>query len=284
MAIISTRRDAPPGGDRHSDPVTADQTLHRARDSEVLDKGMRIGLIAYGALHLLFAFIGLQLAWSDSSTSSSGALQQLAKETYGQVILWAAAVGLLLLAAWQALEAAAGYSWRESGRLRKRIESGVRAVVYLLLAWLAASTAAGLGGGTSEQGLTARLMSATAGRWLVGIVGLAIAGYGVAQIVKGIKTKFTEDLEGQGTAGDSGTALVRLGQVGYVGKGASLIAVGGLFVWAAATYDAQKAGGLDAALRTLVQEPYGPVLVTVIAIGLAAFGVYCFGWARHAKT
>lgn len=264
--------------------MTADQTLHRARDSKLLDKGMRIGLIAYGALHLLFAFIALQLAWSDSSTSSSGALQQLAKETYGQVILWVAALGLLLLAAWQALEAAAGYSWRESGRLRKRIESGVRAVVYLLLAWLAASTAAGLGGGTSEQGLTARLMSATAGRWLVGIVGLAIVGYGIAQIVKGIKTKFTEDLEGQGTAGESGSALVRLGQVGYVGKGASLIAVGGLFVWAAATYDAQKAGGLDAALHTLVQEPYGPVLVTVIAIGLAAFGVYCFGWARHAKT
>ena len=193
--------------------VTANQTMHRARNSEVLDKGMRIGLIAYGALHLLFAFIALQLAWSDSSTSSSGALQQLAKETYGQVILWVAALGLLLLAAWQALEAAAGYSWRESGRLRKRIESGVRAVVYLLLAWLAVSTAAGLGGGSSEQGMTAKLMAATAGRWLVGIVGLAIVGYGVAQIVKGIKTKFTEDLDAQGTAGDSGTALVRLGRV-----------------------------------------------------------------------
>ncbi len=245
---------------------------------------MRVGLVAYGALHLLFAFIALQLAWSDEATSSTGALHQLAQEAYGQVLLWVSAAGLVLLAAWQGLEAAVGYGWRDTGRLRKRLESGLRAGVYLALAWLAVSTAAGIGGGSSKDGMTARLMSATAGQWLVAAVGLAVIGFGGAQMVKGATRRFTEDLEGQGTAGDSGTALVRLGQVGYLAKGSSLAVVGGLFVWAAASYDPQKAGGLDAALRTLVRQPYGPVLVTVIAVGLAAFGAYCFGWARHAKS
>jgi hypothetical protein len=78
---------------------------------------------------------------------------------------------------------------------------------------------------------------------------------------------------------------VRLGQAGYVAKGFALGAVGGLFCWAALTFDSQKAGGLDAALRTLLdQRPLGQIAVGLTGLGLAAFGVYCFGWARHPRT
>ena len=271
-------------GSAASTPDSAQQAAHEAKDSKTLEVGVRVGLIAYGLEHLLFAVIAAQLAWSDESTTASGAMNQLAQETWGQAVLWAAAAGLLLLAAWQALEATMGYGWRESGRLRKRLESVLRTGAYLALGWLAASTAAGGGGGSSEEGLTSQLMAETAGRFLVGLLGLVIVGVGVAEIVKGVTERFTEDLAGGGTAGQSGSALVRLGQVGYVAKGAALVAVGGLFGWAAVTYDAEKAGGLDAALRTLVSQPFGPYLVTAFAVGFAAFGAYCFGWARHPKT
>ena len=60
--------------------------------------------------------------------------------------------------------------------------------------------------------------------------------------------------------------------------------VGGLFGWAAITYDAEKAGGLDDALRTVNDAPFGSVLLTLMALGLICFGVYCFFWARHPKV
>ena len=255
------------------------------RDSTALDIGMRVGLIAYGAMHLVFAFIALQLAWTHSSTTSQGALNQLADDPLGQLVLWVAAAGLLLLAVWQGAEAAAGYSYKEGGtRTRKRVQSGGRAAVYLALACLAVSNATGLSGGSGEDGMTAKLMSAPAGQVLVGAIGLAVIAVGVAQAHKGIRNRFTEDLEPGATSGSSGHTLLRLGQVGYVAKGVSLVLVGGLFVWAALMYEPQEAGGLDEALRTLLEQPFGEYLLSVVGLGLAAFGVFCFGWARHPRT
>lgn len=77
--------------------------------------------------------------------------------------------------------------------------------------------------------------------------------------------------------------IVRLGQAGYVAKGVSLGIVGGLSVLAAWTYDPQKAGGLDTALQTLLDQPLGPYLLTLVALGIAAFGAYCFAWARYPR-
>ena len=75
----------------------------------------------------------------------------------------------------------------------------------------------------------------------------------------------------------------RLGTVGYCAKGVALAVIGGLFGYAAISYDPEKAGGLDAALGTIREQPFGTVLLIVMALGFAAFGVYCFVWARRAR-
>lgn len=60
--------------------------------------------------------------------------------------------------------------------------------------------------------------------------------------------------------------------------------VAGLFGWAAVAYEPKKAGGLDAALHTVGSKPPGSVLLTVLALGFAAFGLSCFVWSRNART
>jgi hypothetical protein len=52
-------------------------------------------------------------------------------------------------------------------------------------------------------------------------------------------------------------------------------------VWAAIAYDPDKASGLDGALRTVLDVPFGKILLTLVAIGLVAFGVFCFFRARY---
>jgi Domain of Unknown Function (DUF1206) len=66
-------------------------------------------------------------------------------------------------------------------------------------------------------------------------------------------------------------------------KGIALATVGALFIWAAVSYDPKTAGGLDVALTALRQQSLGPWLLTVVAIGIGCFGLYCFAWARYAK-
>jgi hypothetical protein len=51
--------------------------------------------------------------------------------------------------------------------------------------------------------------------------------------------------------------------------------------WAAATFDPARATGLDGALRAVAAEPHGAWVLVVVAVGPAAFSVYCLARARH---
>lgn len=54
-----------------------------------------------------------------------------------------------------------------------------------------------------------------------------------------------------------------------------------LFLYAAFTHEPRKSGGLDQALHDVLQRPFGPPLLVLMAAGLASYGVFCFRWARH---
>ena len=72
------------------------------------------------------------------------------------------------------------------------------------------------------------------------------------------------------------------GVVGYIAKGVALAVVGGLFIAAGMRGNAKESSGLDGALRTLKEQPFGPALLTGIAAGIAAYGLYGFSRARRA--
>ncbi|MFI5429859.1 DUF1206 domain-containing protein [Aeromicrobium sp. UC242_57] len=268
------------------------QAGRQARHSTTMRAAARIGLVAYGVVHLVIGVIALQIAWGGGGgdASTSGALKTIAQQPLGDTMLWVCAFGLAALTVWQLLTAIWGFQTEQDdlARTRKRLSAAGRAVIYGVLAYSAARIAGGSGGSGSsdskEEGLTASLLAAPAGRILVAGVGVAILAVAVSQIVRGLTEKFTHDLQGPATSGSSGSTILILGKIGYVGKGIAVGIVGILFGWAAISYDPEKAGGLDDALQTLRDQPYGPYLLTLVAIGLGAFGLFCFAWARYVKS
>jgi hypothetical protein len=253
------------------------KSAQEVRHSQSYGYAITVGLIAYGVIHLLIGWIALQLAWGQPSQEASqqGALQELAGKPLGGVLLWIVAIGLFALVIWRALEVMYG-----DLDLQKKLRSVGRAIVYLLLGITAINIAMGSGSSSTGQqkSLSARLMANGPGRVLIVVVGLAIIAIGVYEIYKAVTKKFTEDL----TAGvPDGTILV--GRIGYAAKGVAFIVVGVLFAWAAIDYDPQKAGGLDTALHTIRDQPFGSVLLTILAVGFAAFGVYAIIWSRNAR-
>jgi hypothetical protein len=264
-----------------------------ARDASRQVRGNRgypvlvtVGLVSYGVVHLLIAWIALRIAWGGGGDASQqGALSALSKTGAGPVLLAVIALGMLALTLWQVMEAVFGHGrvaqqHDEARRTRKRLSSAGRAVVYLLLGVSAARLVLGAGSSKGqEESLTSRLMGVPLGRVLVVVVAAAILAVGISQVVRGVKHKFTEDL-----SGDRTRATLALGAAGYVAKGVALGVVAGLFAYAAITYQPKKAGGLDDALHTVSSQPLGSVLLTVLALGFAAFGLYCFVWSRNART
>ncbi|MEP6560595.1 MAG: DUF1206 domain-containing protein [Nakamurella sp.] len=285
----------PPGG---SSASAAKKTGTKAADSAeesgqqvIASRPFRllltVGLVAYGVVHILIGWIALQIAWSGGGegqeASQKGALAQVAGQSFGAVLLWIIVVGLFALTLWQAIEAIWGHRDRPAGpkRIRKQLGSAGRAISYAIIAVAAISTLQGSAGSgdSSEKSLSARLMANTAGRLLVIAIGITIIVLAVRLIRRGVQKKFTEDL-----AGGVSKNVVRLGQAGYIVKGIAYAVVGGLFGWAGITFDPDKAGGLDDALRTVHEAPFGAVLLTIMALGLIAFGAYCFFWARHPRV
>jgi hypothetical protein len=250
-------------------------------DADWVDWVARAGLVAYGVVYVLIGWLALQLALGDRSgaPSSSGALRELAQQPLGGVLIWVVSAGMFLLALWQAIEAVAG----DDGA-GKRLIAVAKAVVYAAIGSSGLAIALGSGSsGKGEETWTARLMDLPGGQALVVLVGLVIVGIGAFQGYQAWTEKFAEKLDHEGRSGHTGRALLLAGRLGYAARAVTFAIVGGLFVYAGITHDAQKSGGLDQALFEVLDQPFGPVLLALMALGLACFGVFNLARAKHLR-
>ena len=267
----------------------ASDKAEQAGDSASLALVARAGLIAYGVVHLLIGWLVVQIAWSASDSKSadtSGALKTLADQPFGKVMLWLVAVGLVALALWQASEVIWGYrNLERAERVRKQITSSAKAVVFAALGYSAAAAALGAGSSSSQsqQQATSGVLGWPGGRVIVIVAGLVIIGVGVAAIVKGVKKSFSEEIDTSPLSPTLRTVIARLGQVGYIAKGLALGVVGGLLSYATLTFDPQKAQGLDGAMQTILAQPFGRFLLTAVALGFAAFGLFAILQSRYRR-
>lgn len=251
-----------------------------AGNSTVVEWGARLGYATLGLIHLLIAWIALKVAWGigggSTSADTSGALETLSGSGTGVLLLWVCVVGFVLLAVWQLLEAAIGF-----GEVADRAKAVAKGITYLFFAWTTFKVAQGAGSSAEQQteDFTAQLMGSPGGRVLVGLVGLVVLGIAGYHVYKGWTKKFLEDLREH-----PGDWAVHAGRIGYVAKGVALVIVGFFFLVAAWQADPDEAQGLDGALKTVKEMAFGPVLLTLVAVGIAAYGVYSFARARYARV
>lgn len=247
----------------------------------------RLGLVAYGVVHLLVAWLALQVAFGDldgggvGKADKTGALQSISGGTGGAVVLWVVAVGLGVTTVWQLLEALAKgrNAWRRAMNVGE-------AILFGYLAFTAGKLAAGSPSSSTDQaqlGLIGSLLAEPWGKPVVGAIGIAVVAAGSALAWHGHSHDFAEDLDLSRASASTRRLAVRLGHVGYIALGAVYAGIGVLVVVAAVQSDPAKATGLDVALKTLAAQPFGPVLLTLVAAGLATFAVYTLFDARFRR-
>lgn len=262
------------------DTTHATSAAREAGNSPVVEWGARLGYAVLGLIHLLIAWIALKVAWGigggSTKADTSGALETLTASGTGVVLLWVCCAGFALLAVWQLFEAAIGY-----GEAADRLKAGAKGVMYLFFAWSTFKVGQGASSSSEKQteDFTAGLMGSPGGRVLVAVVGLVVLGVAGYHVYKGWTTKFLEDLREH-----PGDWAVTAGRVGYIAKGVALFIVGFFFLVAAWQADPDQAQGLDGALKTVKDQPFGPFLLTLVAAGIAAYAVYSFARSRYARV
>ena len=270
-------------------PSQARGAASRTANSTWLEHLTRGGLVGYGIIHLLFAWLILQIAFDGSSTDGdqSGALHKLAEEPFGAFLIVVIIVGLIAMAIWQLLEAAVGHrAERGRHRLYERIVSAGRAAFYLYLTWTGIKVLRGktASSADTQQQASEDLMVSGGGRVAVGLVGIVVAAIGVGLLVYGVLKKFEKHLKMSQMTARMRLLSVRLGVAGYAAKGTAYAIAGVLFLVAAIQYDPDKARGLDATLNVLSQQSYGPWLLAVTALGIAAYGLFSIVQSRYRKV
>jgi hypothetical protein len=268
---------------------SARRTAQRAARSDALELLTRIGFVGYGLLHLAVAWLAAQIALGRPAGAGdqAGAFGYLAAQPFGRFPLVMIIIGLTAMAVWQLLLAAVGHrAERGFSRTAERVASAARTVIYAALAWTAYKVVAGSSPSNAEQAqnATAGIMAKPAGPLLVALGGLAVIALGFGLIIYGARKKFAKRLMLARMSHRTREIAVRLGQTGYIAKGVAFGIVGILLFQAATTHNPARSRGLDAALRLLLTQRYGAFLLIVVAIGFAAFGVYCFFQARYRKV
>ena len=246
----------------------------------------RVGYAMNGVVNVIIGIIAIGIAVSaggGGSADQSGAFGAIAATPGGLVLLWFISIALAALGLWYLL---GSFATRGGDKKKKAADIAVTAgkgVAYLALAFAAFGFVLGAGADSSNQAssTTAQLMATPGGVILVVLVGLLFGGIGVYMVRKGVTRGFEEDITVP--SGRAGKGVKALGVFGYVARGIALFIVGALFVAAAITFDPSKATGLDGALKTLADLPFGKVILVIVGLGFVAYGAYSFLRARLAR-
>jgi hypothetical protein len=259
----------------------------RAWDTPAAHVLARAGLTARGIIYILIGWVAVLVALGRGSheADQQGALQLLAGKPYGSVSLWLLGVGFAAYALWRLSEAAYGVTGEGNGA-GPRLRSLARAVIYAGLAYLTFEVISGAHGSLSrrQQDITAKVMQHPGGRWLVGVAGLIIVLIGVMLAGEGLRGRFMRYLRTSRMSPGTRRVVWRLGVIGTVARGVVVALVGVLVIDAAVSHAPAKSGGLDKALLTLRDQPFGPVLLILVALGLVVFGVYGLCEARWRRV
>ena len=262
-------------------PSGSDETVHW------LTRLTRVGWLSKGFVFVVIGAIALRIAthsWSNGNTPANqdGALDVIAAQPLGTLLLTAVSVGLLVFMVWNLAQAfVPGSTELDPLGVAKRVGwfglgifYGLVGVAGLRQAWGSSGDGRTAGGATDPAGLTARVLDAPGGRLIVVLAAAVVAAIGLYHARKGWERDFLDDVETDDLSVDQRRWLGRLGVVGFLARGFVLFVVAAFLVEAAIEYDADEAVGLDGALREMASVGQGRALLLATAAGFVMAGLY----------
>jgi hypothetical protein len=254
----------------------------------------KLARFGYGIRGLLYIAVGLLafglvLGVGGSTTDKHGALAAIGDTPFGKILLVLIVVGLAGYSLWGFVRAFLDQLDKGNGPKGLVTRAGylVSALTYGALILPAVRLL--LGSGQSSDGTepevltTAWLMSFAYGQWLVGIAGVVATIGGLGQFYQALTADFCKDLKRWQMSNHELESATRVGRFGHTARGVVFTMVGLFIVQAALTRNPNEARGLDETLLAIAQQPYGPWLLGVVALGLVSFGIYSILASRWVK-
>ncbi len=261
--------------------------VKNAAANPVLELLERLGYVVRGTLYAVMGLLALGIALgigAGKATDLSGSLVFLAANPFGKLVLVVTAVGLSAYSLWGFTRAiydplhrgkgAGGYAAR-LGFVSSAVSYAAIVLFSLQLLFGAAATS-----GNSNKTTIAAILTHPGGGWLTVIIGLAAIGVGLGQFLEAYRATFKEDLKDAAMTDSERRWAIRFGRFGMFARGVSFLVIGWFVVQAGIHHDAAQVQGFGGAFTFLLGQPFGRVLLGVIALGFVALGLHSFACAR----
>ena len=233
----------------------------------------RAGLVAKGILYVVLGLLAVGLATGGRSSREvdrSSAVQAMADLPAGQWIVLVVVIGLAALTLWHVVLAFTGDPVRgteASDKAKYALSAALYALTtaiafrVLTRVWSIAGGSSGSGSSGSESA-AAVLMDLPAGRYVVGVVGIAVIIYAGLQVKQHTADgSFMKRLDVSALDSRAREVVERAGRVGYLARAVVAGLAGLFFVVAAIRQDPEEAGGLSQALATLAGNTLGMIVL-----------------------
>ncbi len=275
--------------DRSVDQAKARVRAAASAHAGTIERLARVGYAANGVVYLLIGWLAVTAAAGagGATTDSVGALRRVLRESYGDVLLVAVAIGLAGYALWRFVQCFVDPDREGSGFDGLTMRAGYFIGGATRVALAVAAVAMLAGHGVSQEGAarrdTAALMSAPAGRLLVAIVAVGLLAAGVSEFFRAHKEDFMRHLVLSGLGASARAWVRRAGQLGHSALGVVFSIMGVFLLLAAFHADPRQARGPGEALQALGQQPYGRYSLALVGAGLLAYGLFQFVVARYRR-
>jgi Domain of Unknown Function (DUF1206) len=247
----------------------------------------RAGFVARGVIYGIIGILAIKVAVGagGTTTNQQGALETIARQPFGKVLLILVAIGLGGYALWRLIHALLGHGPENSDTGFDRVAALGSGIVYAGLCAVAVEILLGAGGSSSgsAQKTTAGVFGWPAGTWLVGFAGAVLIGIGLYQGYRGLSQDFLKDSKTEQMSSRVRHWIEWIGTFGHLARMVVFGLVGVFLIKAAVDYNSSKAVGLDGALAKLAHQSFGPFLLGLVAAGLVAFGLYSLSDARYRR-
>jgi hypothetical protein len=252
----------------------------------------RYAKFGYAARGVVYATVGvlavkLALGYGGKATDTKGALVTLAQQPFSIVLMSLLAAGLVVFAAWRFVQAIMDpeQKGRDGKGLATRAGYLGSGILHVTLALSAVHLVTGTGAqkGRGTQGWTAELLSQPFGAVLVALVGAGVIAFAIAQFRNAYTAKFREKLSLGSMTPTHREWAIRVSRFGLAARGVVFTLIGGFLLLAALRSNPNEAKGLDESLAVLADQPFGAVLLGIVALGLVAYAAYLFLQARYRR-
>jgi len=253
----------------------------KAANSPLMETLTRIGYAARGLIYITMGLLAVQVALGKGGALASpqGAIAAIGKQPAGLVLLWVILVGIIAYAVWGVVRAVLDplQKGHDTKGLLARGGFLVSAFGYaiLVIPTLGYITGASqTANGSQTQKFIAAIMAMPWGRWAIGILGLCVLAGGLVQVYLGFKSNFDRQFQTYDLNSEEVKLATDVGRFGTSARGVVFALTGVLMIVAAYNANPSQPVGMDTALTTLMNQPYGVWLLAVVAVGLIAFGFY----------